>query len=559
MSDESFGEQIQAAAMAALPSRWAAAKRHIRDERTHLTAPWGFRHREWQRQLMDDTSSRVVIMKAAQMGVTEIGMTRAMHAVDALGMPVLYLFPTADDVSDFSAGRFDPMLEDSPALAELFTDVSNVGLKRAGSTCLYLRDSRSPSQIKSIPVAALVLDEFDEMQERSVALARKRLTGHADTWELDLSTPTYPGVGIAAEYEQSDQHEWWIPCPHCGEFQVLDFAVNVQLGPDEGWKGSEWICSECHETWTNDERLDAIDLGEWRPRNPDATIRGYHISQLYSPALGDREVTGAEAIAREFVVEANKSVEHLTDFYNSVLGLAWEPEGLKITPGAVRDCVGSYAELDRHPGPAFLGIDVGTFLHFQVWVPGDGGPRAIKVGKTDWAGVDLLMVAYNVEVCVIDAMPERQKAHEFRDRWPGTVYLAFYPAAEHMAGQMLQWNDDNGTVNLHRSGISDTLARRIVDRAISFPRELTLEAIRHMSNVYRALEEGPDGRLRAKWKHRGPDHTFHAGNYAEAAIARVEEFDLDGGGTAADEDFDPVWVGMEEGGGFPSTDDAAWG
>ncbi|WP_281181178.1 phage terminase large subunit family protein [Candidatus Arsenophonus triatominarum] len=42
------------------------------------------------------------------------------------------------------------------------------------------------------------------------------------------STPTVKHVSrIEKVYNESDQRHYWVPCPHCGEFQILEWG-----GPD---------------------------------------------------------------------------------------------------------------------------------------------------------------------------------------------------------------------------------------------------------------------------------------------------------------------------------------
>lgn len=554
-------DQLEAVRLKAQPSAWVARKRYILDTWTNEPRPWSFRYREWQRAIMDDTSPRVVIMKSAQMGLTEVAMSRAMHWVDAHGRDVLYVFPTEADVSDFSAARFDTMLDMSPELRAVFGDVSNVGLKRAGTTNLYLRGSNSRSGIKSIPVSVLILDEFDEIVHASVSLVRKRLLGAANTWEMNLSTPRYPGVGIDKEYQATDRHRWHVPCPKCGEFQALEFPANVQLPVDlERSTAARWCCSVCDETWTEDERLDMLDRGRWVPENPGARVRGYHISQLYSPVATAAKLCDAWR-------EAGRSEEELEEFYNSHLGLGYEPKGLKVTPGIVEACRGTRPKVEAAPAgaPCVLGVDVGARLHYKVWVPSSstpGGARCLDEGHTDWSGVDLLMTAFNVEVAVMDAAPEREKAAEFRDRWAGQVWLAFYPDTEYMGGREIVWNDEAFTVNVHRTALSDRVVTMLHERALVLPSDVSRECIRHLCAVYRVLETDTKGRQRAKWNHRGADHLFHAAVYARVALERVAE-DLswvdDGGGrgvSAADDD--PVWATQGDQ-GWSSDEPGVWG
>ncbi len=539
--------QLKALRLKTLPSEWTIENRRIPDTFTHEVKAWSFKGREWQRAIHDDLSKKIVVEKAAQMGLTEIAMNRAMHSLDALGTPVLYLFPTKEDSGDFSQSRFDPMLDMSPNLRSIFTDVSNVGLKRAGAVSMFFRGSNSTSGLKSIPVGYLVIDEFEEMVEAAVALARKRLIGHADWGEFNLSTPKAPGAGIDEEFEKTDQLAWYVPCPVCGAFQELELERNLVI-PDATHIGAYWKCGECDEPWLEEERRELIDLGEWRANNPGALDRGYHISQLYSP------VATAERIAKEWH-EAQTSATKLQEFFNSFLGRPYSAKGLKITEGIVKACMSSRPMIhqvkDANSFTA-LGADIGLRNHFVVGRLENGVARVIHIGSTDWDGLSLAMQMFNVDLAVIDAAPERHMAHMFREAFSGQAWLAFYPGAENMSGLEVRWNDENETVDIHRTAVADRVVRKFTQKGYALPGDTPREFTRHMLAVYRALELSPTtGVEKAVWKHRGPDHFFHAMVYLSTAMERL--FDDDIGLEMSEDGADPAWGdragGMEASGG----------
>lgn len=496
--------------------------RFIKDTFTDRLAPWSFKHRAWQKALFDDLSPRVVVCKAAQMGVTELAMGRAMHAVDVLGTPTLYVFPTVDDAASFSSARFDAMLADSPYLERVFNEVSNVSVKRAGSTPLYFRGCTRRA-LKSVPVGALVLDELDEMDEESVALARKRLQGHTNPVEWNLSTPHYPGEGIHAEYMTTDQRIWEVPCPHCEGFQEIIFE-NLVL--DDG--DPRWICRECGKVWTEQQRLELLDKGHWRPQVPEAEYHGYHISLLYSP------VVTAKKIKLDWI-EAQRSATRMTEFHNSDLGLAYEAQGVNLTKNMVRGCMGMVPMIEGpESGRTYgMGIDVGLRCHYWIGEYCDEGVRVVHMGDVgSLEEADYLVARYNPSCIVVDALPERHKSMEFRARMSRLgkeVYLAFYAKSEELSGADRIFQFDQRLVKIHRTARADLLAERIHRGTLILPGDTNDECVRHVSSVYRATVEGKDGQPRAVWKSRGPDHYFHAGIYMELALewATGQVLDLD--------------------------------
>src|SRR5690606_20387807 len=113
----------------------------------------------------------------------------------------------------------NPAIDQSPYLSTLVRasgatrDPDKVGLRRIGAGYTYWRTSGSRAGLKSVPADTLILDEYDEMPEGTLALARHRLDSSTEPQVRVLSTPTYVGAGIHQEYERGDQREFFILCP----------------------------------------------------------------------------------------------------------------------------------------------------------------------------------------------------------------------------------------------------------------------------------------------------------------------------------------------------------
>jgi len=101
--------------------------------------PWSFKNHPWLKEMMDADDEMCIGQKSAQMGFTECALNRSLYKMDIDGVNVLYVLPTkTPDATDFSASRFDPALELSDHLEKMFSDVKNVGHKRAGAVSLFI-------------------------------------------------------------------------------------------------------------------------------------------------------------------------------------------------------------------------------------------------------------------------------------------------------------------------------------------------------------------------------------------------------------------------------------
>jgi phage terminase large subunit GpA-like protein len=249
--------------------------------------PWNFRHHPWLREMHDSVAEMNIGQKSAQMGYTETALNITFFKIDVQGIDCLYVLPAkTPDASDFSAARFDPALELSPHLAKLFSDVKNIGHKRAGTTNLYIRGSKARSGLKSVPVGFIVLDEVDEMEQDNIPLALERTSGQLEKQVWALSTPTIDNYGVNKLYNLSTQEHFFFKCPSCGKRTELIFpdclVITANDLHDENLKNSHYICKECKTSLPQAEKAEWLSSGMWVPSYGDREARGFHVNQLYS-------------------------------------------------------------------------------------------------------------------------------------------------------------------------------------------------------------------------------------------------------------------------------------
>ena len=227
---------------------------------------------EYQLPMLQEEAIRQVYKKGAQMGVTEVNVLKSMYGLISSRYPqgVLYLFPTVNDVSDFSKGRFGPLLDDNPQISDLVRNTDSVSVKRIRKAMLYLRGARATgkiegikktsSSLKGIPVDRIVFDEVDEMDPAMLDLALERLSHSKVKEEAYLSTPSIPDFGIDKLYNESDERVWMIKCQKCGVEACLEIEFpNCLLELPDG--GVIRVCKSCkNEIFPRD--------GQWVAQHP---------------------------------------------------------------------------------------------------------------------------------------------------------------------------------------------------------------------------------------------------------------------------------------------------
>lgn len=493
--------------------------------------PFDLTRHPYLAEIYQQTAPHKVLRKASQQGLSEYAISYALHGAGVRDATVLYIFPTDRAVSDFSKARLGPALEASPMLAQLVVDSrgsdgkrgsDQVTLKRVGDRFLYFRgaqvqpDGRAP-QLKSVDADIVILDELDEMDPRAPEISYKRL-GHSliNEW-VKISTPTYPGVGIDASYKESDQRHWHVRCRHCGERQPLTIDQVVMewdpLRRPVAWHGMKegraWVaCRKCRR------ELDRLGHGEWIATSPGRDIVGYHMSKLfshYTPLL--------EIVTNLQQVDQTKRRET----WNQDLGLPYEEKGKKLTDTVLDECRQDYAMGPVAGERPFMGVDVGAELHVIIRAPADeNGHRRLRLATTvdTFQQVLNLLREYQVQTCVVDALPETRAARDFQmEGGFGRVWVAYYQDLS-KEPEPTRWKDDDGNVDIDRTRSLDVLMARFYEGENALPADIrnVRDYYEQMKAPNRVLVKSAQGKTVAQYDEGGlPDHFAHAENYCAVA------------------------------------------
>lgn len=283
-----------------------------------------------------DPCQEVVFIKGAQVGATESGFNWLGYIIDVAPAPTLLVQPTDTMSKRNSKMRLEPMIEATPRLREKIKparsrDSGNTTLQKdfPGGT-VVMTGANSAVGLRSMPVRFLMLDEVDgypldlDGEGSPVDLARARTRTFARRKIYIVSTPTIEGQSvIEAEFKDSDQRRFYVPCPHCEHMQHLQFE---NLKWEEGEPETAlYFCEECGTGIEERFKSTMLNRGEWRATNPDHMNPlkfGYHINSLYSPYGW---YSWAEA-ARDWE-KADGDVTKQKAFINTVLGETYKEKG----------------------------------------------------------------------------------------------------------------------------------------------------------------------------------------------------------------------------------------
>ncbi len=479
-----------------------------------------------------DDHKFVAIQKSAQVGISELLINRALHAAD-VGWGgrgnVLFLMPTQNQMDDVAQARFDPALQDNPYMRSrlqpeppLRKGADNKRLKHFGLGYIHLRGADSRRQIASVPVDLCILDEFDQMEEGVLDLARKRLTSSSRGRLIVGSTPSIPEAGINGLLLQSDQRRYYLRCAACGLEQTLRWAENINE------ESARVVCRVCRLP------MNVLAKGRWIAEAPgNEEIHGYYLNRLFSPWANIPEMIAASKAKTPFALQ---------EFQNSDLGETFVPPGGGLTIDVIDRCRGDYLVSEYAGQPCDMGIDVGLRCHVvirerrAVRDRRSGAafiPRLWFAGDEGFAELDGLVDRFNVQSVVIDAQPDLHAAATFAMRHKSRAWLAQYdrhqPGHERTRGA---WNEPN-RYHINRTQALDEMFQRFHDQAVPLPSDGRIlgGGTRHGLSAYyqqllapkRTLERDGQGNWVARWVEGSrDDHYAHAEAYCMlAATATV--------------------------------------
>ena len=505
-------------------SIWAEQYRRIKGQ------PWTFTLRPWLREMHDADDIHCVGQKAAQVGYTETVLNRSFYNIDFHGKDVLYVLPSQQpDAKDFSVTRFDPAIQESEHLSSLFSDVKNVGLKRAGNACLYIRGSRSRSQLKSIPVAFLVMDEVDEFSEEAIALAAERLSGQEHKQQWEISTPSIPDHGINALFKESTQEHFFFKCPSCSRQTELIFpeslVITAESVKDPKIYDSYLICKECKAHLPHEQKPEFLATGQWVAQEPAYRTRGFYINQLYSSTVQPWEIADKYIRGQDNVVAEQ-------EFYNSKLGLPKIPQGSQILEADIDAARGDYLNRDNSYLRRFttMGVDVGTWLHVTItsWefpqksrdINNQATATVSYINKVEkFSELHDLVHEFRPKTIVVDAHPEKRLALDFVRQYPGTAFVCFYgnnPTSD--------LSERSESVTVDRTTWLDMSLGRFKNGTIRVPKDVPLEFKENLRALVRTPKKNDDGSISFRYLNTRADHYAHALNYSEIALRLSQGF-----------------------------------
>lgn len=329
-------------------SQWAAEYAMLSGETSAQTGR--FHAFPYQNGIMDaitdPTVEIVSVMKSARVGYTKIMDHASGFFIHQDPAPVLVVQPRIEDAEDYSVTEIEPMLRDTPVLKAIVGDLKkkdskqkiNKRMFRNGASMAFV-GANSPGGFRRITARVVMFDEVDGYpvmgagkEGDQIKLGIKRTESFWNRKIIMGSTPTVKGQSrIEKSYDNSDQRKYFVPCPHCGEYQVLEWGgpdtpYGMKWDKDESGAGIPesvfYVCKATGCVIREVDKDEMVERGEWRATKPFAGHAGFHIWAGYSLFVN----AAWHKLVAEWLEVKDDPLMRQT-FVNLVLGETYEDRG----------------------------------------------------------------------------------------------------------------------------------------------------------------------------------------------------------------------------------------
>lgn len=509
---------------------------------THTTLrgkPFSTKGYEFQEAILDDLHPSLVCKKCSQVGLTELQIRKALAFVKRnRGVNAIFTIAEEKLFKKVAQSRILPIIKHDKVFN---TDedegaARSMGIQQFGHSFLYVT-ACTEGDATSTPADALFKDEVDLSPQEMLALLSSRLQNSSYKIDQEFSTPTFPGYGIDASFETTDQRLYMVKCEACTHWNWPTFSrphihlpglpdhiedlpdIDSLVLDDLDLLNSYVRCEKCERALD----LGNPDLREWVPKYQNRYAHGYWVSPFSTDRLDVSYMV--DQLIRY------KSRQFTRGFHNTVLGQTYTDGSMQLTEAAIKKAM--LKGIQRIPDigvsrPVSLGIDMGQTCHIVVLDAEERNPLAfyaIAVDELeDW--IKNFNDSHNLIAGGIDRHPYTPTSNAIRNMTDGKIVPVEYAAT----GSTITFKyepDDPETIShvrANRTNLLDDVAGRVRGETIVFNGYTSFQEtlIDHLKGMWR--DEQPE--KPAVWKKlHTRDHFFHAVGYSLAGL-KIKDIEM---------------------------------
>ena len=262
-----------------LPDEWADRFRVLPGDGNKEAGPFRTDRTPYTRgplrDFADPEVDEITLCFASQTGKTAAVESMLGWAVDYDPAPVMYMWPNEDVAARFNTKRFTPCVRESPRLRSLLSstaakDTKTLEVNFQGCT-VYFVGSGSDAQSRGISIKHIFGDDLEaaEFQQDKIEDLRQRRNAWPGGKFVKISIPGMAMQGIDRELRMSRVHRYWVPCPHCVQYQPLrwsqvkwDGGASVR-NADRARATAFYCCEHCGAAVHDHHKVWMIERGVW--------------------------------------------------------------------------------------------------------------------------------------------------------------------------------------------------------------------------------------------------------------------------------------------------------
>jgi len=282
-------------------TEWSDKYRVLTSESSAEAGRWRTDRTPYLKEIMDvmsptDSTQQVKVIKGTQLGFSSVADNIALCYLDYYPCPILYLLPTETLSKGTSKRRITPSIRAIPHLAKKITggkskdDVGEIFTKAVAGGNLAFGWSNSTASFRSFSARVVILDDIDGFgsfgEGDVIELGKARADAFSNKKIYINSTPTIEGISnIAPEFEDSDQREYFMSCPHCGKDMIFSWHYMKYETNSKGYLKGDVTCAcpNCGGLIEEYKKTSMMADGRWIPQNEGHIHKGYKLTSFYSP------------------------------------------------------------------------------------------------------------------------------------------------------------------------------------------------------------------------------------------------------------------------------------
>lgn len=497
-------------------------------------ASFNFTDYPFQVGIVNDWHPNLSCIKPSQQGLTEVQLRKAMSFVRRnRGVKLMFTLPDENLQTKVAQGRLQPILQSDLVFNK--EKVAGMGQVRStdthqiGTSFLYLVKC-GESEATSTPSDVVINDEVDLSDQQVLSLFQSRM--QASKWKINqrFSTPTFEGYGISADFDLSDQREYFCRCPKCNFQQIPQFdddSVKIT-----GWNHDVPI-RELTQAYVEKSGIDIFKaqvvcikcgspmlkhLGdglqrEWVARFPNRVLaRGYRVLPFSAANLSP-----AYILTQLFAYQKR---DFIRGWFNTVLGETYETGDIRLREADIMSCFGTALEVEAYQEGEnyFLGIDIGLVAHV-VLLRGRNHRNVKAVGFYTVPAdklvdqVKTLNEKYHIKQGGTDRHPYTPTANSLFEVTNGVVLPMEYRGDKEISDKL----EHEKKLQVDRTELLDSVAHLVRNQTLTMTgygsQQETIK--NHLRDMTR--DETPE--KKATWKKlTGQDHYFHALGFGVTAM-----------------------------------------